>query len=61
MTTSVFFPKRPIVLFVLLLTFLSVDHAAHGQTTPVTRQETLRGSITPEREWWNVQHYDLAV
>ena len=28
---------------------------------PVTRQETLRGTITPEREWWDVLHYDLSV
>ncbi|MAN58674.1 MAG: peptidase M1 [Flavobacteriaceae bacterium] len=26
-----------------------------------TRQDTLRGSITPERAWWDVQHYDLSV
>ena len=32
-----------------------------AQDTPVTRQETLRGTITPEREWWDVLHYDLAV
>src|SRR5262245_48044919 len=32
-----------------------------AQSGPVTRQETLRGTITPEREWWDVQHYDLAV
>src|ERR1700704_2511487 len=28
---------------------------------PVTRQETLRGTISPEREWWDVLHYDLSV
>ena len=27
----------------------------------ITRQETLRGSITPEREWWDVLHYHLQV
>jgi aminopeptidase N len=32
-----------------------------AQTPPVTRQEMLRGTITPEREWWDVQHYDLSV
>jgi aminopeptidase N len=32
-----------------------------AQTENVTRQETLRGSITPEREWWDVLHYHLAV
>ena len=25
------------------------------------RQEQLRGSITPEREWWDVQHYELRL
>ncbi|HMS41089.1 MAG TPA: M1 family metallopeptidase [Pyrinomonadaceae bacterium] len=27
----------------------------------ITRQETLRGSITEEREWWDLLHYDLTV
>lgn len=26
-----------------------------------TRQDTLRGSITPERDWWDLTHYDLSV
>ncbi|MCP3915263.1 MAG: M1 family metallopeptidase [bacterium] len=26
-----------------------------------TRQDHLRGAITPEREWWDVLHYDLAL
>lgn len=26
-----------------------------------TRQDSLRGSITPEREWWNVTHYNLSL
>lgn len=26
-----------------------------------TRADTLRGSITPERAWWNVTYYDLSV
>ncbi|PVW14686.1 M1 family metallopeptidase [Marixanthomonas spongiae] len=26
-----------------------------------THQDTLRGSITPERAWWDLQHYDLEV
>jgi aminopeptidase N len=36
---------------------------AQGQQAgpPPTRQETLRGTITPEREWWDVLHYDLSV
>ena len=40
---------------------LSAEITQDPQTQPVTRQETLRGSITPEREWWDVQHYHLQV
>lgn len=25
------------------------------------RQNILRGSVTPERSWWDLQHYDLSV
>jgi aminopeptidase N len=37
-----------------------------GSPTPTaaqtfTRADTLRGSITPERAWWDVRHYDLDV
>lgn len=32
-----------------------------AQTQPPTRQEILRGSVTPEREWWDLMHYHLAV
>ncbi|HKY44030.1 MAG TPA: hypothetical protein VJM50_13175, partial [Pyrinomonadaceae bacterium] len=32
-----------------------------AQTGPITRQETLRGSVTPEREWWDLLHYHLKV
>ncbi|MDP5171314.1 MAG: M1 family metallopeptidase [Bacteroidia bacterium] len=28
---------------------------------PFTHQDTLRGSITPERVWWDLTHYDLSV
>src|SRR5689334_14857433 len=26
-----------------------------------SRQDTLRGTITPERAWWNVLRYDIQV
>jgi aminopeptidase N len=38
--------------------------AAHAQTSAeetVTHADTLRGSITPERAWWDVTFYDLHV
>ena len=45
---------------VLLAAVLQVGYLS-AQTADITRQETLRGTITPEREWWDVLHYDLAV
>ena len=44
-----------------LLLVVSAIVVADAQDKPVTRQEMLRGTITPEREWWDVQHYDLSV
>ena len=32
-----------------------------GLSQSFTRADTLRGSITPERVWWDVQHYALDV
>jgi aminopeptidase N len=32
-----------------------------GQTTAFTHQDTLRGSITPEREWWDLCYYHLDI
>ena len=52
---SIFQAMRPIFFFVLLITFGSI----HSQT--FTRADTLRGSITPERAWWDVQFYALDV
>src|SRR5437588_2903789 len=43
----------------ILLGVLAVFAVA--QEGAVTRQEMLRGTITPERAWWDVQHYDLSV
>ncbi len=28
---------------------------------PFTRQDTLRGSITPQRAWWDLKFYDLSI
>lgn len=30
-------------------------------SSPVTRQELLRGSVTAERAWWDLLHYDLDI
>ena len=35
--------------------------AAAMLSAQFSRQDTLRGSITPEREWWDLVHYNLSV
>src|SRR4026209_2805410 len=52
--------KSIIVLSVYLMLRVGGSYVV-AQTGDVTRQETLRGSVTPEREWWDVLHYHLNV
>jgi hypothetical protein len=52
------------LIIVAIAVFLQMHFGASyllGQTEKITRQETLRGSVTPEREWWDLLHYDLNV
>ena len=44
-----------------LVLFVMVAGGASAQEAPLTRADTLRGSLTPERTWWDVTHYDLDV
>src|SRR5213595_2680614 len=57
-TVRVIFKIRRLVFLAALFTLAS---SLLAQTGPITRQEMLRGTITPEREWWDVLHYDLSV
>ena len=45
-------------LFILGIVFLGLTRV-HANT--FSRQDTLRGSNTPERSWWNLLHYELWV
>ena len=54
-----------LLIFSILFVFfvqsqVSAQYVA-GKQDDFTRQDKLRGSITPEREWWDLQHYHLAV
>jgi aminopeptidase N len=50
------FPVQiPITLIFCLLSFAGFSQEKY------TRADTLRGSITPERAWWDLKHYDLSV
>ena len=46
-------------LFLVLLSFISVVAAA--QVPAFTHQDTLRGSVTPERAWWDLTYYHLNI
>lgn len=46
------------ITIVLLLLGLSLQTTAQKQ---FTRQDTLRGSITPERVWWDLTYYHLDI
>src|SRR6476659_3277428 len=53
---------RKLILALVVLFQLHLGAAyLLAQTEPPARQEILRGSVTPEREWWDVQHYHLQV
>lgn len=43
----------------LLFAFVILPIIATAQ--PFTHADTLRGSVTPERAWWDARHYDLHV
>ncbi len=47
------------LLFIVIAGFYSDGTAQRVKT--FTRADTLRGSITPERAWWNVLRYDITV
>jgi aminopeptidase N len=51
-------------LFLIIINPLFLIHCyaqLPGDKNKFTHQDTLRGSIGPEREWWDVLHYDINV
>ena len=50
--------------FILAATFLmfsAIQVKCLAQNTVFNQQDTLRGSITPERAWWDLIHYHLDI
>ncbi len=45
----------------LLLVVPAITSEAQNYVPVFTRQDTLRGSITPERKWWDLVYYHLNV
>ncbi len=49
-----------ILIFLGVLFYAGVSYGQRAQET-FTHQDTLRGSITPEREWWDLTFYHLDI
>ncbi|WP_068595924.1 M1 family metallopeptidase [Vaginella massiliensis] len=52
--------KHYFLTLILLLTSFAQAQVLHHKRT-YTRQDTLRGSNTQYRDWWDVKHYDLTI
>ena len=53
--------KNTILAASLCLLASPALHAAPETDVTITHQETLRGSITDQRSWWDLKHYHLSV
>ena len=53
--------KLIVVAIGVLVTLQTGSRCVFAQGQEITRPEMLRGTVTPEREWWDVLHYDLKV
>ena len=53
--------KKTLLFLILNLMFYSVQGQESQTLNIPTKQDTLNGSITPERIWWDIQHYDLSI
>lgn len=60
---TVFKPvKIPVLKRIILFALCLLPFSAFAQHTETfTRQDTLRGTITPQRAWWDVVYYELSV
>jgi aminopeptidase N len=46
---------------ILIFLMVVITPQLWSQKVTFTRQDTLRGSITPEREWWDLKFYHLDI
>jgi aminopeptidase N len=51
----------PLLFAMIFGTSIPLQAQLFDSESDFTRQDTLRGSITPERAWWDVTYYHLSV
>ncbi|WP_027124765.1 M1 family metallopeptidase [Gelidibacter mesophilus] len=47
--------------YIFILFVLTAIHTVKAQDETFTKHDTLRGSITPERAWWDLTYYHLEI
>jgi hypothetical protein len=47
--------------FIVIIGFLLIAISVNSQENKFTKQDTLRGSITKERIWWDLTYYHLDI
>ena len=50
-----------LISFTAAMSYPSFASDLFSQDEQITRQDVLRGSITPERAWWDLSHYHLDI
>lgn len=53
--------KKVCFIILSLIPFLLFSLFVQAQNHQFTRQDTLRGTITPERAWWDLTYYHLNI
>lgn len=53
--------KSNFLFFLLLAGCVTVNAQSAAKPKTFTHADTVRGSITPERAWWDVERYDITV
>jgi aminopeptidase N len=53
--------KMVIKFWIVLISFQSFSQGLLKEKYTFTKQDTLRGSITPERAWWDLTYYHLDI
>ncbi len=54
-------PIQPYIHFMIVLVIILHGSVLLSQERVFTLQDTLRGSVTPERAWWDLTYYHLEV
>lgn len=53
---------KPVFLFLFLCLILSFSgFSSYGQVPVFSKQDSIRGAITPERAWWDLTYYHLDI